>query len=49
MLLGSLPAYLLVMTALTREVVSIMVIIMEAIIIPIIRAKNKIVFILGIV
>ena len=47
MLFGSLPAYLLAVTALTRGVISI--IIMEAIIIPIIRVKNRIAFILCIV
>ena len=41
MLLSSFPAYLLVMTALTRGVVSI--------IIPIIKVKSRIAFILGIV
>jgi hypothetical protein len=49
LLLGSLPVYLPDLTALTRGFFSIMRIIMEAIIIPIIRVKSAVVFILGIV
>jgi len=49
LLLGSLPAYRLDVTALTRVVFSIMRIIMEAIIIPIIRVKSTVAFILCIV
>jgi len=49
LLLSSHPAYRLDVTALTRGVFSIMRIIMEAIIIPIIRVKSSVAFILGIV
>jgi hypothetical protein len=49
LLLGSLPVYLPDVTALTRGVFSIMRIIMEAIIIPIIKVKSSNAFILCIV
>jgi len=49
LLLGSLPVYLPDVTALTRGVFSIIRISMEAIIIPIIRVKSIVAFILGIV